>query len=252
MAQNNGLQPTQTFLSPAQLNKENAGKEPGKSFTDGQSGLIPGEIQESAGGDYANWSSNDSFDHPVPVKHGKSAVINSPDVVSTQNAPATPTIASAQQGARIGNTGPNVGSNDVGNIAIATFSTTAANELHVISGISFLGAGPSTITVTTNVNAANVVVSNTYSGATSFPLSTVNSSGAGWSAVGGSVTFARGTYSSMANASLVGLVPRSGADFFISYSYPTITPASTTASFTGVNGDLTPNYIPNVGNRFAR
>lgn len=114
MAQNNGLQPTQTSTSSADLNKESAGKKLGKSFIDGQTGLIHGGIQESAGGDMANTSSNDSFDHPVPVKHGAIAIINDPGVRSAQGNQLVEQVAAAQQAARIGNTGPNISSNGVG------------------------------------------------------------------------------------------------------------------------------------------
>jgi len=252
MAQNNGLQPTQTYTSPADLNKENAGKKPGKSFTDGQSELMPGQLQTAAGGDYANSSSNDAYDHPVPVKHGKSAVINGPDVISTQNAPATPTVAAAQQHARIGLTGPIINSNDVGNIGIATFGSARANELHVISGV-YYGTYSGSVNIPLTLTASSVI--NVYSGSAltgTFPPASQGLSGAGWSANGNQITFTNGFINSFSGAALVGQVPVSGADFYIGYTYQTITPAATTASFTGRDNNLTPTYIPNVGNRFAR
>jgi hypothetical protein len=252
--QTDGLQPTQKFTSPADLNKENAGKQPGKSFTDGQSGLIPGEIQVSAGGDMANSNSNDGFNHPVPVKHGKSAVINDPGVISSQSNNPTPTVALAQEAARIGNTGPNIGSNDVGNIGIASFSSAALIEKHVISGV-YYGTFSGSVTVPlAHANAISIL--NVYSGATaaagSFPRTATGLSGAGWSPAGSAIVFTNGLINTFSGAALVGQVPVSGADFYVDYTYQTVTAAPTTASFTGVDNNLAPTLIPNVGNRFAR
>jgi hypothetical protein len=254
MAQTNGLQPTQTSTSPADLNKENAGKQPGRSLTDGESLLIPGEIQVSAGGDMANSNSNDGFNHPVPVKHGKSAIINTPDVISSQSNNPTPTIALSQEAARIGNTGPNIGSNDVGNIGISTFSSLESVEKHVFSGTNYTTLS-GTLAASVN-NSPFISILGVYSGSSastgSFPKSPTGLSGSGWSASGPTVVFTNGAYTSFSGAATAGMVPASGADFYIDYTYQTITAAPTTKSFTGLDNSLTPNYIPNVGNRFAR
>jgi len=248
----------QTSTSSADLNKENAGKQPGKSFTDGQSGLIPGETLNSAGGDMANWTSNDAFNHPVPVKHGKSAIINNPDIISSQAVNLTPTIALAQEAGRIGNTGPNIGSNSVGNISIGAFTVTGftVHEKHVNSGTNY-----NTLSGTLAVSLSNVpngAIIAVYSGATTstgvFPTSSVGALGAGWSQTGNSLVFTNGSQYFFSGASFRGLVPASGADYYVGYTYMSgvSVPATTTASFTGLDNNLNPLYIPNVGNRFAR
>lgn len=254
MPQNNGLEPTKTATSPADLNKENIAKQPGKSFIDGESLLIPGEIQVSAGGDMANPTSNSGFEHPVPVKHGKTFVNTEAEVRSIQGIQTISNVFPAQKGARIGNSGPNIGTNDVGNIAIATFGSAELVEKHVISGVNY-NTFSGTVTVSPN-NSSVISILGVYSGSSastgSFPQVPNGLSGSGWTTSGPAVVFTNGAYTAFSGAATAGMVPVSGADFYIDYTYQTITAAPTTKSFTGLDNSLAPNYIPNVGNRFAR
>ena len=264
MAQNNGLEPTQTYTSEADLNKAAANQKAGRSFSipngipsPGLSGTATNVFGTSAGGDMITWSSNDSFSHIVPVKHGSDGIVNLPDTVSAQANNPTPTVAAAQQDGRIGLTGPIINSNAVGNLAIGgtTFVQTEAIESHSITGINYSGTG--VLAVSTNA-VPFVSFVGIYSGASastgSYPLASVNASGAGWAPLGSAVTFKNGTYPSWSGAASAGFIPASGATFYADYFYAsgTTVVAPTTRSITGLDNSLQPHYIPNVGNRFAR
>lgn len=103
-------------------------------------------------------------------------------------------------------------------IATATFSGTFSQTLPILGG---------------NNHVSQVVVNAIYSGSTTasntFPVSSVNSSGAGWTQVGNTIVWTNGTYPAFSGASSAAggrLVPFSGQAYYLNISYNSIADGS--------------------------
>lgn len=239
---------------------------PGNGSTPTPKDSVGGAIGTSAGGEIISpaGATAESLGAAYTNKHGKIYAKLATDR-SSQGNQALEVVASAQEDARIGGTGPFVGSNGVGNQTIpytvtntTWVSTVASGEAHSITGTSYAGSGTIPAISLTNPNLLSIV-SVTGAGHV-FPASSVGTSGAGYVIVGDTIAFTNGGYATFSGASAAFKIPASGANsFYVNYTYNVGTTTSTGyGNATSENYTMPDNngvsqaFIPNVGNRFAR
>lgn len=214
---------------------------------------LPSTLRTTGGGETLSPYTQESLGTSFIGEHG--SIATSYNIERTiQGTQSLEVVASDQQDARIGGTGPIIGSNGFGLFPQITPASgiSVASELHNTANQPYGASGTTFSVALTNTPVASVSL--VYSGSTTYSGNNGGINGAGWTLAGNNIVFSNGTYTNYFAAASGNQVPASGGNFYVNYTYtaPAFNiPAPVNYTMEDNQGQDTV-FIPNVNTRFAR
>jgi len=186
---------------------------------------LPSTLGTSQGNSNSDNGSNDPHDGVGNPSVPFGTLVRNPNIASLSDQVTSSNVYSF--GTVSGNT--ILASDSFAGIAIA-FNSFSGTLTQALPNLLTYGVNGATIS---NVVINNVYSGNSVTGSSTYPLSNVNASGAGWTQSGYNIVWSNGIYTSFSGAATASAMPASGQTYYLAVSYTATVPGTLVPGLVG-------------------